>query len=109
MPIVIIQGQPASGKTTIANALRNNAISNKRGALMVDERSDGEPRYLLEKILAGVALRPGEPADQQKWKPDCTVVLVGDAAAAQLDEFEALAPGFAALHGPIYSVSTGRL
>jgi hypothetical protein len=109
MPIVIISGQPSSGKTTIANALRNNAISNGRGALMVDENSDAELRYLLEKILDGVVLRPGVPAAEQKWKPNCTVVLVGDRAYETLADFEILAPGFAQLHGPHYSVSTGIL
>lgn len=106
MSIIVIQGPARSGKTTVANALRNNQIASKRGALLVDEANDGAPEHLLEKILRGTVLRPGAPAAEQDWKPDCAVILVGE-QAAMLEVFEALAPGFAALHGPLYRVTTG--
>lgn len=107
MSIIFITGTPGSGKTTLANALRNNQISNKKGALLIDEANDGDPVPLLEKILNGVALRPGVPANEQAWKPDCSVIFVG-AQSSMLDTFEMLAPGFAALHGPVYTVETRR-
>lgn len=76
------------------------------GALIVNEGQDGEPRYLLEKLMFGEALgTPGtgdpvpKPADQIAWKNDPLVVLVGN-QIEMLDEFEALAPGFTKKFGP---------
>ena len=107
MSIVLITGPQGSGKTIVANALRNSAIAFGRGALLVDETTEGEVPQLLEKILAGVALQPEVPAVDQAWKPSCAVILVGERAAI-LEDFEVAAPGFAALHGPIFTVTTGR-
>lgn len=109
MPIILITGPSGTGKSTVANALRNNQIAFKRGALLVDETTDGHPVPLLEKILAGVPLQPGVDAAEQKWKPECAVILVGDMAAKALPVFEQLAPGFTALHGPVFTVTCGKV
>lgn len=108
MPIIIITGPSGSGKTTVANALRNNQIAFKRGALLVDETTDGHPVPLLEKILAGDALVPGMPAAEQRWKPECAVILVGEMAAKALPVFEGLAPGFTELHGPVFTITCAK-
>jgi hypothetical protein len=108
MSIFIIQGPAMSGKSTIANALRNDAIAKGRGALLVDEKTDGEVIPLMEKIIDGVNLRPCAPADQQAWKKDPCVVLVGN-RLGMLDKFEEMAPGFRERLGPIYVVRTGGI
>lgn len=105
MPIILIEGPAQSGKTTIANALRNNSIAHGRGALLVDEQTEGDLKPLVEKILAGDELQEGVDASAQKWKPECSVILVGE-RAAMLEQFEAAAPGFAAMHGPVFRVNT---
>lgn len=107
MSIVIVKGPAQSGKSVIANALRNNQIAFKKGALLVDEQTEGDATPLLEKILAGKALQPGVAASEQPWKPDTTVILVGE-RASMLEQFEELAPGFTKLHGPVYTVVTAK-
>jgi hypothetical protein len=112
--IIHITGPAASGKSLLANSLRNQAISEGRGALLVDDTQDGEVRYLLEKIVAGASLGPvpgmGEaipqPAAAIPWKADPSIILVGDKIGL-LGEFEALAPGFTELFGPVRTLSTG--
>ena len=109
MSVVIITGPPKSGKSLIANALRNNQISNKHGALLIDEANDGAPDILLEKILIGEKLPQPAPknwAESLPWKLNAMVILVGD-QAKMLDVFEGMLPGFAEHFGPVYTVSTG--
>lgn len=106
MSITLIQGPSKTGKSLIANALRNNQISNKNGALLVDDTSGGELDVLLEKLLVGVNL----PAVVDRlhdlpWKPNPMVILVGDKASL-LADFEARLPGFAAFFGPVYTITT---
>jgi hypothetical protein len=109
MSIVIIKGQAKSGKTLIANALRNNQISSKKGALLIDETNDGEAKPLLEKILIGVPLPAEIPADwatKLPWKPDAMIIVVAE-KQKMLDQFEAVLPGFKEKFGPVYTVKTG--
>jgi hypothetical protein len=106
MSITIIQGQSKTGKSLIANALRNNQISNKNGALLVDDTSDGELDVLLEKLLVGVNLPAVvDNLAELPWKPEPMVILVGDKASL-LDAFEARLPGFTAFFGPVYTINT---
>jgi len=110
MSIAIITGPAESGKTLIANALRNNQLSFKKGALLVDETTDGEIRHLIEKILVGVPLPQIIPADWATalpWKDDPMIILVGDQAGDTLAAFEGVLPGFSKKFGPIYTVQTG--
>lgn len=108
MPIIHIKGPDSGANTAMANSLRTGAISSGLGAVLVDEGHDGEARYLLEKIVAGepLGVEPGvgpaitRPAGTIPWKPDPTIVFVND-QIAMLDEFEAIAPGFTALFGPV--------
>ena len=108
MPIIIVTGPSKSGKSTIANALRNNAINYKRGALLVDETCDGETIPLLEKIIAGEPLKQGATASEQNWKPESSIIIVGDDAAERLASFEEMVPGFAAFHGPVYTIKCSK-
>ena len=110
MSIVKITGPAKSGKTLLANALRNNQVSQKRGALLIDEQTEGELVHMVEKIIAGAVLVPGTPADKIPWKPESAVILVGDRASmlsSILYDIEKMVPGFTATHGPVYTVQTG--
>jgi hypothetical protein len=86
MAIIHITGATKTGKTNLANALRNDHIGKSTpyqaeikadkkngieaqperlavayGALLVDDTCDGEDRYLIEKLMAGGHLgeKPG--------------------------------------------------
>lgn len=128
MPIIHITGPAKSGKSLLGNGLRNQAIGRSTpavldesgaeiepakiyGALLVDDSQSGEPRYLLEKLMAGGHLGAdpkvaGEgpavprPATAIEWKLEPLVIFVG-AKIALLAEFEALAPGFTEMFGPV--------
>jgi NAD kinase len=113
MSIVIIKGQPKSGKSLIAAALRNNQISYKKGALLVDDFQKGEVKHQLEKILDnalplpdGVGQAAGFDVKKLPWKPDSMVILVG--GDGFLAEAEKLLPGFIALFQPTYTIETGK-
>jgi hypothetical protein len=108
MSITIIKGPSKTGKSLIATALRNNQISNKNGALLVDESSDGELDVLLEKLLIGINLPAVvDNLSELPWKPEPMVILVGDKASAEwMAAFEARLPGFAAFFGPVYTINT---
>lgn len=108
MPITIITGPAKSGKSRLANALRNSQITNGKGALLVDDTNDGEIKPLLEKLLVGVELPKKPPADLATlpWKDDPLVIVVG-AKASILDEFEARLPGFKKFFGPVTTIITG--
>lgn len=122
MTIVIITGPSKSGKSLIANALRNSQVSNKpgeynRGVLLVDENTalaseknpkGAEPKVLLEKLLSGANYAPlaeGQKVKDLPWKPDPLVIVVGKMAGI-LDEFEKLLPGFREHFGPVHEVAT---
>lgn len=79
-----------------AQAIRSGRINKKCGALILDPAHPGEPRYLLEKIITGVPF-VGQPIDEVPWKPDPTVILVGDGASEMLAAIEKIAPGFTKL------------
>jgi hypothetical protein len=110
--ITIIEGPAKSGKSALANSLRNRHIGRGldekagvfHGALLIDEDQDGEPRHLLEKLIHGMAL-PGDGtpvnAKEIPWKADPQVVIVGKKQEKLLDEFEKLIPGFKAKVGPV--------
>jgi hypothetical protein len=108
MPIIKITGGAKSGKTFIANALRNSAIANGRGALIVDEQTDGEFNALVEKILAGVGLPDPVPlnwADTLPFKKEPVIIFVGS-AVERLAEFEEKLPGFTEKFSPVFGVAT---
>ena len=115
--ITIIEGPAKSGKSAMANSLRNNHIGNggpftpdkgtdwrPNGVLLIDEDQEGEPRHLIEKLLHGEAL-PADgtpvPASKLDWKADPQVIIVGKKQEKLLDEFEKLVPGFAKKVGPV--------
>ena len=109
MSIVIISGAAKSGKTLIANALRNNQISNKKGALLIDETNDGGLKPLLEKILIAIQLPAEIPADwasKLPWKHDPMIIVVAEKQKMLL-EFERMLPGFNEYFGPVYEIKTG--
>lgn len=115
--ITIIEGPAKSGKTALANSMRDQHISTggpllpdakkgwkPNGSLLVDEDQDGDPRHLLEKLLHGDALpTDGSPvkAEQLNWKNDPQVIVVGKKQEKLLDTFEKLVPGFAKKVGPV--------
>jgi hypothetical protein len=113
--ITIIEGPKKSGKTTLANSLRNRHIGQTEpfagqedwkphGSLLLDEDTEGEPRHLIEKLLHGGALpADGAPvkAASLNWKAEPSVVIVGKKQEKLLDEFEKLVPGFKVKVGPV--------
>lgn len=105
MALVLIDGAHASGKTYIANALRNCAVSFGKGALLLDERTIGEPKELIEKLIDTVEFNPAL-GTAQPWKKDPQVVAVGPGGKAKLDELEQFLPGFTSLFGVVYRVTT---
>jgi hypothetical protein len=107
MTILIIEGPPKSGKSLLANSMRNTAISSGRGALLIDDHADGEARYHLEKIIKGDQLVPGTPADEINWKKEPQVILV-NSGEKRLAEFEELVPGFTAKFGPVSRMKLGE-
>jgi hypothetical protein len=120
MAIIHITGPKKSGKSLLANSIRNTHIGQSavaegriNGALLVDDTQTGEPRYLLEKLMLGESLgKPGvgepvpKPAESIAWKSDATTIFVGD-KIEMLADFEALAPGFTAKFGPVRTISLG--
>jgi hypothetical protein len=110
MSIVIIKGKPETGKTLIANALRNNQINNKHGALLIDELSEGDTDILLEKIIVGVNVPTEAPKDLNEipWKPNAMVILIGE-KSDMLDVFEERLPGFKKHFSPIYTIDTDKI
>jgi hypothetical protein len=103
--ITVIEGPPESGKSLLANSLRNAAISSGRGALLIDDHADGEARHHLEKIIAGDVFVPGTPAEAVRWKNDPQVVLV-NSGEQRLAEFESICPGFTKRFGPVSRIQT---
>ena len=51
MAIVIIDGAEKSGKTFLANALRNNHIGGKKGVLLLDEAKSGGLMAMVGKVF----------------------------------------------------------
>ena len=131
MAITVISGPAKSGKTTLAKTLRDNMISNRRGCLLLDETTEGDPKHLIEKIIVGeqfpdnVAniskVEPGfndkgerditkdvilRGLDALPWKKDPLVIVVGDKGKALLAEIEKVCPGFVNKFGPATGTST---
>lgn len=103
MAIFHITGPSKSGKTFIANALRNSQVGQAKGALMVDEGNDGGAKELLEKIIVGVPLVPGVSAKEIPWKPESIIIFVND-SISRLEEFKALVPDIEQHFGPVIKV-----
>lgn len=130
-----IKGPPESGKTFIAQALRNtHNIQKKGGVLLLDEDQQGHPLRLLEKLLVG-ELDPKkatrDEAEEAKKVPetaplesqlgtwdiddllfkdgDILVIVVGDKGRATLAEIEKRVPGFVEMVGPRVGITTEAL
>lgn len=101
--IIKIKGPAKSGKTTIANALRNSQIGQKKGCLLLDETTVGEINHLLEKIIVGAPFKEG--MKDIPWKDDVMVITVND-KDSMLDEIGKLVPGFIETHGPVITLTT---
>jgi hypothetical protein len=84
MTILVITGPSQSGKTLIANALRNDQISKGKGALLVDEETQGDVEPLLEKIIKGKVLAQLSPTEEQQLASPDRFEL--EKAADTLDE-----------------------
>lgn len=110
MPITIIKGPAQSGKSQLANALRNSQITNGKGALLIDDDNDGDIKPLIEKLLLGVELPNPPPANLKKlpWKDDPLVIIVG-AKESILKKLESALPGFIEFFGPIRTLTTDVL
>jgi hypothetical protein len=119
MGIIHITGPKKSGKSLLANSMRNTHIGKSTratdeeagkvfGALVVDDTQEGEPRFLVEKLLDNESLGtvPGggettsRKADELRWKEDPMIIFVGDKIKL-LDEFEELVPGLTKKLGPV--------
>jgi len=100
--IILIKGPAKSGKSTIANAIRNSQIGQSKGCLLLDETTTGELNHLLEKIIIGVPFTEG--MKDIPWKKEAMVVAVNDKAEL-LDEFEKMVPGFREQLGPIVTLN----
>lgn len=108
MAIVLISGPEKSGKSTIANALRNDAIRKGKGCLLYDDHSTGELPAHFEKIVAGGKnFDSKKPFSEQQWKSDPQIVLVGDVGNAFYMHCTAQFTGFKEFFGPVYRVMTG--
>ena len=115
--ITIIEGPAKSGKSALANSMRDRHIGaggpltpdakkdwKPNGALLIDEGQDGEPRHLIEKLLHGDALPADDSpvkASELNWKNDPQVIIVGKKQEKLLDVFEKLVPGFEKKVGPV--------
>jgi hypothetical protein len=117
MAITIIKGPKGSGKTELANALRNSQITQSnpsegvyKGALLIDDDNDGETKPLIEKLLKGVELPDEPPADLSKlpWKDDPLIIIVGDEKGV-LKRLEKALPGFTQFFGPVRTLTTDVL
>lgn len=106
MTILIIEGPAKSGKSLLANSMRNTAISGGRGALLIDDHSDGDAIHHLEKIIQGDKFVPGTAASDVRWKKDSQVILV-NSGADRLAEFETICPGFTTVFGPVSKMKLG--
>ena len=114
-----IKGPDNSGQDKLAAALRNDAVLNRKGALILDANAKeaSEVKPLVQKLLVGAELpddvagykRVGQDAegkdvvltgiDALPWKDDCLVIIVGDAGTEVLEAVEAACPGFKAKFG----------
>lgn len=114
MGITYITGSAQSGKSYVANALRNKALNyrvdgtDESSSLLIDENQNGDLKGLLEKIIRGDQLQFGQTVDEINWKANPQIIVVGEFGAARLEEIERLLPGFKAKFGPVYNVSTGN-
>ncbi len=106
--IICIEGPAKSGKSIIATALRNSQISQRQGALLIDDKADvSELNHHIEKIIDGEPLVPGTEASKIKWKKSPLVVLVGSERSTKLlAEIEKLVPGFSKVMGPVTKLTT---
>ena len=92
----------------IANAIRNSQIGQAKGGLLVNGKTDAEPKYLIEKLIDGDPLPDSPtPASKIKWKPEGVVVLIGPTIGL-LDTFEKLVPGFGKHFGPVVKMTVSN-
>lgn len=125
MAITIISGPPKTGKSALGATLRNFAISNGRGALLLDDANkDADPRVLVEKLLVAEHLPDDVPSfrkvgkdakgkevilsgiDALPWKKDPHVIAVDKAGRDLLNKIESVCPGFKERFGPASGIST---
>lgn len=109
MSIVVIKGPAKTGKSLVANALRNNHINQKKGVLLIDETQEGDVKAQIEKLLVGIVLPESVPSNLKDlpWKPDPMIIVVNSKISI-LEAFEKLVPGFKVFFGPVYTIDTGR-
>lgn len=108
MAIMVIEGPAQSGKTLLANSLRNGKISSGQGALVLDNtHKDHDPTALIEKLIDTDPL-PAKVDDltKIKWKKNPLVVVVGSDGLAKLEQIEKRLPGFKKYHGPVTTLAT---
>lgn len=105
--IIRIDGPAKSGKTWLAQALRSAQISHKRGALILDEDTPGEPEPLVEKIVKGMTLPRKGDIDLSKvpWKDEPSIIVIGDGGAQRLAKIEERFPGFTLRFGPLTQIT----
>ena len=104
MSIIKITGPKGSGKSLIAEALRNSQVPAKKGALLIDEQTDtnGNLEIHLEKIIIAAKFDKAKWKDLP-WKRDSMIILVGNKTSL-LDEFEVMMPGFKEFFGPVSTI-----
>jgi hypothetical protein len=98
--ILILKG-PTKAGLELARFLRNVAIFQGRGALVL-LRPKGEEHSLvtqIEKLLVGVKLSENADINRLKFKADPLILVVGENASL-LKEVEVLLPGFTKKFGP---------
>lgn len=107
--ITVIDGPAKSGKTVLANLLRNAQITAGSGALILDNTHvEHDPKALIEKLIDGDPLpEKVDDLSKIKWKKNPVVLVVGKDGLTKLEEIEKRLPGFKKYMGPIQTLSTG--
>lgn len=107
MSFIRINGPAKSGKTVIANALRNYYITQRRGVLLIDENNPAETKDLVAKLVTK-EVSDWTKIDLLPWKLDPVIIVIG-AQTDRLVEIENIVPGFAKkFGGAVFEIETGK-